>query len=575
MVSPRNKAVGHGAAKPRNAVSYKPITLLLAAAIIIIAGLLRFVSTADRPVHTDEAVNAFILAELLEKGNYVYDRHEYHGPSLYYLSLPAAWIRSQSSLTALDETTLRAVPAIAGMLIILLILWLAKPLGWRFVIIATSILAVAPPMVYYSRYYIHEMMLVGFNLGFILGMYRYFLSKNMAWIIVSGVFAGLMAATKETWVLIGFAQCVAGAVTVFWFAYKGSKHPKDQWQSIFRNLQESIRNERKSMNPRHLAFFFLSACFVALALFSSLMKNPAGVPDAVKAYADYFHRAGLDTAHIHPWYYYFKLLITNECSRFPFRADAWVLLLGIAGFVHVMLSKSRHNLSLPFFIFVAIYGMLTAIIFSTIPYKTPWNLLPFWLPAAIMAAYFIEQLAVYFIRLRILPWLFLLTAIPLSHLTYQTWKDNFSQGHEPCNPFTYAHPTKEIFLLTEEIQQLAKTVPEGRKLFIEVIVPDNEYWPLPWYLRHFNSVGWFGAVDMSIPAAPLVVCATELSSELAVKLFEVPPPGKRHLYIPLLEYDPEIRPGMPVTLLLRKDYYDRYMAGKAEARQSGPEKFPQ
>lgn len=544
-------------------MSHRPKTFsILFIVIIIFAGLLRFFSVADRPVHTDEAVNAFKLADLLENGNYMYDRNEYHGPALYYLSLPVAWVRSQTSITTLDEVTLRAVPAIAGMMLIFLILWLANPLGWRFVVIASALLAVAPPLVYFSRYYIHEMLLVCFNLGFILGMYRYYLSRNYWWIVVSGIYAGLMVATKETWIIIVFSQCVALMTTFFWLTNKeGRQHP-NKWKNTFPKLRKTLSQEWQSLSKWHLTLFLTTACLVAMALFSSFMQNPAGIPDAVITYTDYFRRASQDTAHIHPWHYYFSLLIKNACSRFPFRAEVWLLAAGFAGYMHVMFRKSLNNPYFPFFMFTAIYGILTAILFSTIPYKTPWNLLSFWLPLVIMAAYFIEQFADYLIQHRLFPWLVILFTTLLVHLTYQSWSDNFRQSHDPCNPFTYAHPTKEIFLLTEEIQQLAETAPEGRELHIEVIVPENGYWPLPWYLRHFNRVGWFSAVDLDTPAAPLIVCAPELSSELVVKLFDIPPPGNRQLYIPLLEYDPEIRPGTSVSLLLRKDYYDRYMAGK-------------
>jgi predicted membrane-bound mannosyltransferase len=39
-----------------------------------------------RPMHTDEAVDAIKFGALLEKGSYIYDPAEYHGPTLNYFT---------------------------------------------------------------------------------------------------------------------------------------------------------------------------------------------------------------------------------------------------------------------------------------------------------------------------------------------------------------------------------------------------------------------------------------------------------------------------------------------------------
>ena len=51
--------------------------------------LLRSVALGLRPMHHDEANQAVKFGTLLEKGEYRYDKNDHHGPSLYYLTLPA------------------------------------------------------------------------------------------------------------------------------------------------------------------------------------------------------------------------------------------------------------------------------------------------------------------------------------------------------------------------------------------------------------------------------------------------------------------------------------------------------
>jgi hypothetical protein len=48
-------------------------------------------------MHHDEANQAVRFGILLETGEYRYDRHDHHGPTLYYLTLPFAWARGQQA----------------------------------------------------------------------------------------------------------------------------------------------------------------------------------------------------------------------------------------------------------------------------------------------------------------------------------------------------------------------------------------------------------------------------------------------------------------------------------------------
>ena len=62
-------------------------------ALAVLAGALRFPALAARPMHADEAIHADKLGTLLEGGGYAYDPADYHGPTLYYLTLVPAWLQ--------------------------------------------------------------------------------------------------------------------------------------------------------------------------------------------------------------------------------------------------------------------------------------------------------------------------------------------------------------------------------------------------------------------------------------------------------------------------------------------------
>ena len=80
-------------------------------------------------MHNDEANQAVKFGELLEHGEYAYDAFDHHGPTLYYLTLPIAWLRGQATLAAIDEWTLRGVPVAFGAATILLLPLLPAGIG--------------------------------------------------------------------------------------------------------------------------------------------------------------------------------------------------------------------------------------------------------------------------------------------------------------------------------------------------------------------------------------------------------------------------------------------------------------
>ncbi len=161
-------------------------------------------------MHTDEAVHADNFRTLLEGGTYKYDPHEYHGPTLNYFTLIPARLTSADTYPQLTEVTLRIVPVVFGTVLILLTLLLVRGLGPA-AVVAALLAALSPAMVFYSRYYIQETLLVCFTFGVIVCGYRYLRTQALPWALATGVFVGLMHATKETCII---ALCSMGLALV-------------------------------------------------------------------------------------------------------------------------------------------------------------------------------------------------------------------------------------------------------------------------------------------------------------------------------------------------------------------------
>ncbi len=333
------------------------ILILVVAAVAV---SLRLPLLALRPMHTDEAVHALKFAELLDKGTYKYDSEEYHGPTLNYLTLIPARIISACRITDIDEFTLRIVPVFFGVLCVLLTFLLVDGIGLPAVVIAALLTAVSPAFVFYSRYYIQEMLLVTFTFAAITTGFRYLRTKKLPWAILFGASLGLMHATKET-CIIAFASMFLACLFVLM---------TDPEQNTFQAV-------RKNVKLTHLFAAFAVAVIVSMLFYSSFFTNPAGILDSVTTYTTYLDRAALNRLHDHPWYYYLDILTYFEgFEKLTWNAD-FVVVFALIGFFFALTRKFASPINSALIRFVAFYTLIMTLIYSAIPYKTPWCLLGF------------------------------------------------------------------------------------------------------------------------------------------------------------------------------------------------------
>src|SRR6185436_15975514 len=239
----------------------------LAVLLAIAAALaLRVPQLAIRPLHNDEAVNAIKVADLWQHGRYAYDPDEYHGPSLHYATLPFLWLSGARNADELNDATLRVAPVVFGVGLIALLLLFGEALGRRAISCAAFFTAVSPAMVYYSRYFIHEMLLVFFTALTLGAVWRYTQTPAARWAIVAGAGLGLMFATKETFVIALAAAGLAGFITAWW-----SSPPPDR-----------VRHLLAFWNWKHAIMAVCAALIIWLVLFSSFFTNFAGLPDSIR-----------------------------------------------------------------------------------------------------------------------------------------------------------------------------------------------------------------------------------------------------------------------------------------------------
>jgi uncharacterized protein (TIGR03663 family) len=531
---------------------------LLSAALL--AGLaLRFGRLDIRPMHHDEANQAVKFGALLETGEYRYDRNDHHGPTLYYLTLPAAWIRGQATMAELDEWTLRAVPAAMGVGLILLFGLLAGGLGREAVAAAACFAALSPALTYYSRFYIQESLFVFLVMGLLLALGRYALQPHTGWSVAAGICAGLAYATKETSIIV-FASAGAALALSLIAARRIPAHRNDREEA--RGALAPVLG-RRYRGTANVLIGLAVALFVAGACYSSFFRNPGGVLESVRAFREYAARGMEAGIHAHPWNFYLEVLGFSTAGGLIW-SEGMILLLALAGAVFAASGKWPHNQDAGHAVpvrrtcateifwarYLFLYSLITAVIFSSLRYKTPWNLLPFYvgfvLLAGIGAAGLLRNLRSGWAR-----GILLLALIAgLCHLGIQNWRANYLYPADPRNPYVYSQTSPDFLRLSRRVHELVAIHPDGKSMLVKVIAGPYEQWPLPWYLRDLQRVGYWQELAEAggFAGVPVVIASQENAGKLEAAM------GDR--------FQAEfygLRPGVLLTIFIDRTLWDRFL----------------
>jgi uncharacterized protein (TIGR03663 family) len=504
--------------------------------IFLIAAGLRLYDLNLVPLHHDEGVNGNFLVRLVREGAYQYDPQNYHGPTLYYFASLIPWTvkllfgSSARDNYGLTTFNIRLVTVLFGLGTIGLVFMLRRRLGTVATLAAGLMLAVSPGAVYLSRYFIHETLFVFFTLGIVVACVKLYDERNPAYLIPAAASAALLFATKETAFISVGVLIIALALTLLYMRFDR----KVMHQSSSRRGRESqgFSDFIEEFGDTTNFFFQLGlALLVFLALYllfySSFFTNSKGISDSLQTFA-VWTKTGRH-AHEHPALMYLTWLL---------RIEGPLLLLGAIGAVMVVL-KPRNSLAL--FCALWAFGLIAA--YSLIPYKTPWLVLNFVVPLALIAGYAIQ--AIYEMDHGQLRLVSAILVVAIAIATYQSIDLNFVNydNDDTKYVYVYAHTTRGMLDLVNQVEQIAKEN-SGPTTGISIISPD--YWPLPWYFRNFTRVGYFGR--MAATSEPIIIANENQKQEVEQ--------GFGEMYRQVESKSPggsfQLRPGVNLLLYVRR-----------------------
>lgn len=509
-----------------------------ALSILLVAAVLRLYDLDLVPLHHDEGVNGNFLVRLVREGAYQYDPQNYHGPTLYYFAGIIPWFLrflfgpSAQNTYGLTTFAIRLVPALFGMGTIWLVLVLRRRLGDIGTLAAAGLLAISPGAVYLSRYFIHETLFVFFTLGIVVAVIRFYEDGAPVYLILASICAALLFATKETAIISVAVLILAFASTHIYLWLRKGKRRKSGYQPLSTLFSTLVK---RSGGPRAFAFWLIISILVFIAVnvffYSSFFTNyPKGIYDALATF-QFWVKTGKQ-AHVHPFTKYLTWLIDRETS---------LIVLGTIG-AALLVAKPKNVLAL--FCAQWAFGLLTA--YSLIAYKTPWLVLNFVVPLALVSGFVFQSLAeAAWIRLREFV---VLLAVPMAVSAYQSLDLNF-RNYDNDNEkyvYVYAHTRRELLKLVEEINRVAKLTGQGGQTGITIV--SRDYWPLPWYLRDYSRVGYFGR--MSESNEPIIIASEDQKAEVQQRF------GYRYQHVPSV-FNPAgsfpLRPGVNLLLFVRRD----------------------
>lgn len=573
--------------------------LLNCGLITAVAFFYRFFDLGLKPFHHDEGVNGFFLTSLFRDGLYKYDPANYHGPTLYYISL------FFSNLFGLNTLSVRASMAIFGVLMVVLAFFLRPFIGKTGSLAAALFLALSPGMVFISRYFIHEIFFVFLALAFVLSVLLFIRNEKagpfaIGWMVLLLVVCFLPSASMlgsylggksmpAVWAFrLGFFVVeavliflvmrmlmawrdgrpiyilLASASAALMFATKETAFIKLgtmliaipcvlTWQKIYPAKDEDDGTEERKITWQNfrlaagegtnLALLVAASAvvfiYVNVLFFSSFFTYPEGIQKAFEAYAIWTKTGTKDHTQSGFWAYLkWSFGIGQVDSKLQTAVEGVIVILSAVG-TAIAFFISRNRVAM----FIGLWALGLFLAYSLIPYKTPWLQLSFLLPMCLAAGYGINEIA----RSRstaLKAGGLAAGALACALLAYQSYNLNFVNYDNNDRTYIYAHTKREFLAMMRRIDHYAAKSGKGREIAVDVVSPD--YWPMVWYTNDYPKAVYHGRMIDTSNAEVIIAKKNDQDREAIAK------------YSGKYKFDGiyPLRPGVDLMLLVRNDIAD-------------------
>ncbi len=410
--------------------------------ILIVAIATRFFMLTARPMDHDESIHAYLSYVLLKDHSYRYDP-AFHGPFLYFATAGLFAVFGDSEFTA------RLLPVIFSLIAIIVAFEFRRWIG-KGALLFTFIMLFSPSILYYSRYLRNDIIVLACFLVVIYSYFRYLECKKERFVYLGVLAFTIMLCSKENaYIYLAiFLSYVLLKRFFKGFGFKGFD---------LKNL-------------RIVCVSTLIFVTIFTFLYTAGFSDWSGLERATVGAVEYWIKMHEIRDHWKPIYYYSLMLISYEFL------PLFLAIVSVPEFVE----RIRSGKASDFEKFVAYWTVMTLIAYHVLSHKVPWLIVHIVTPIALFGSLYVEELdeRIRFKNFRvfrvILAILAIATIYTSFYVTYIDYNDAVNQM------LIYIQVQPSAVELAKRIIYLYK-----HNHSIVVFEPSNDYWPLPWYLRHY------------------------------------------------------------------------------------------
>lgn len=170
-------------------------------AILVVAAVMRLWDLGSRAMHHDESLHAMYAWNLYSGNGFVHDPMM-HGPFQIEAIAAGFLVLGDSDYTA------RLVSAMAGIVLVGLPFFLRDRLGRLGALFVSVMLALAPTMLYFSRFARNDIIMAVWALGLVISMWRYIDEGKPRYVYLTAALLALAFTTKETSYVLVTVLCL-------------------------------------------------------------------------------------------------------------------------------------------------------------------------------------------------------------------------------------------------------------------------------------------------------------------------------------------------------------------------------
>ena len=458
--------------------------VLVFLSVMVFVIFTRFWDLGTRALHHDESMHARYAWDIYRSFNYRYNPI-LHGPFQFYLTAFMFFLFGVSDAVA------RFGPALFGVLSVLLVYPLKPYLGRGGMVLAAVLLAVSPPLLYFSRFARNDIYVVAWTMLILLALFGWLHTRQRWYIYLGASAVALSLASKEnTYITL----VIIGSFIVFRFLQEqftpGLAGRLPSHESVKSALADLWR-DRGLLLAGIVTFLLIFVTFFT-AFYTYPQDFASGVVKALEywlAQQDVNRRESANLVLLHASA---TLRVDSGgicrpgtvASRTPRQFDGSLSLLLVCGSSSALFSSrgthavaraasfpARHSLSL------ALPG--------TDSFPSP----------------------VVFRRHRIALTLCLLIGVYALHTGLPL---AFSHGDTPRDLLVYVQTTPDVPYVASQIEQISRKLLNNTEI---VGIIDNENsWPFYWYLRDYTMIAYIPAIGDPGEAAFVIVTASEVEN---------------------------------------------------------------